>query len=359
MGYVPINNEKGMLDKIGDSVSNIFSNAKETVIDNRIVKDTGVAASAAAASVTSSVNSISVTDMRNTIYDTLSHNTSVLFMIILLVVITSIIGYIIYNIITDSVLFQKKIVVAGTEEPIFCNQLTKHTFSQILESGNGNKRTYCFWIYIFDIKTNPGQYKHVAHISSSDNDLLIADSSPYIILDSNSNKLYIRFPLKSGDTDSLLKSNKITEHNIDVFKKHDKTQTGFEINYIPLQRWVHVAIVINDIGGGGSITTYIDSLLNSKHDSSTMADLNVSKLNLNSKGTLVVGGNDSTSSSSLFGFSGLLSKFTMFNYDLNKNDIYRLYKSGPVDTFMTSLGLGAYGLRNPIYQLDSSKIETV
>jgi len=360
MGDVPRNNEKGMFDKLGDSVSNMFSSAKETIIDNRIVRDTSAVATSTADSIGNTVSNISVSDMRNSVYTTISHNTSILFLIILLAVLAVIIGYIIYNIVTDNVLFQSKILIPGTEEPIFCNKLTIHENTQILENGNGNKRTYSFWIYIFKTP-NTGKYRHVAHISSADSDGLkiVNKSTPFIILDNTSNKLHVRFAPKD---DVLLKgTNIVDDNNYDSFMKSiertSQPQTGFTVDYVPLQRWVHIAIVINDINGG-SVSMYVDSLLREVYNKNNMPNLNVSKLNLDSNGTLVVGGNSATVDD-MGGFEGLLSKFTMFNYDLNKNDIYKLYKEGPVNTLMTSLGIGAYGLRNPIYKLNSANVETI
>jgi hypothetical protein len=54
------------------------------------------------------------------------------------------------------------------------------------------------------------------------------------------------------------------------------------------------------------------------------------------------------------GFSGLLSRFTIFNFDLNRNDIYKEYSHGPIKGGLSALGLTAYGIRNPIYKLNSS-----
>jgi len=357
MGDVPRNNEKGMFDKLGDSVSNMFSSAKDTVVDNKLVRDTSAAATSAAGSVANTVSNISVSDMRDSVYTTLSHNTSILFLIILLVVLAVIIGYIIYNIITDSVLYQTKILIPGTEAPIFCNKLTTNKFNQKLENGNGNKRTYSFWIYIFKITPNNGEYKHVAHITSEDNVKNVKNATPYIILNDITNSLHVRFAPKENDD---LNTNIINKNNYTQFEKKVNTitplQTGFTIDYVPLQRWVHIAIVVNDISGG-SISMYVDSLLDKVYDRNNTPHFDISKLNFNSNDTLVVGG-ESATVDTIGGFEGLLSKFTMFNYDLNKNDIYKLYKDGPVNTFMTSLGIGAYGLRNPIYKLEAASVKT-
>ena len=85
----------------------------------------------------------------------------------------------------------------------------------------------------------------------------------------------------------------------------------------------------------------------------TNKDPLLSKLNFDCEGSLFVG-EDNSSESGLIGFSGLLSKFTIFNYELNKNDIYKEYRSGPINGILASLGIGAYGIRNPIYKLNAN-----
>ena len=358
-------NDNAVLDNVGDSVSSAFSSANEVVTENKIVKDTGAAVSSVATSVTNAVSNISVQETKDAIVETLSDNTSVLFLAIVLLVIASIVGYIIYNIITDTVLNQQKILIPGSDVPLFCNQLTELPFTQKLENGNGNKRSYCFWIYIFNINSNSGQYRHVAHISSDETDnKRPLNASPYIMLDNNKNSLHIRFALISDletSCSSLKSKNYYSESGVKDFKSctinGSTFTTGFTIDYVPIQRWVHVGFVINDIGGG-SITSYLDGNFYQKYDrnSGLEGNLSLEKLNIKCEGSLIVGGTDSGDPGP-FGFSGLLSKFTVFNYDLNKNDMYKEYHKGPINGMLASLGIGAYGLRNPVYKLKAADVE--
>ena len=359
MGDVPQN--KGMLDNVGDNITSAVENTTDLVTNNKIVKDTSSLLSNTASSitgnVTSAVSNFSVQDTKNAIMETLNDNTSVLFLMIVLLVIAAIVGYIIYFIIADSVLYQQKLLIPGSDVPLLCNTLQELKFKQKLESGNGIKRSYCFWIYIFDINTGNGKYRHVARISNNKDKNEIKKCSPLIILDKNKNSLHVRFPLvKDEDEINIIKSD-ISNVN-SAFFKHETTSTatGFTIDYIPIQRWVHVAFVVSDLAGG-SITSYIDGSFNKKHDQKSgglNAPLDLSKLNFDCEGSLLVGENTQASSGSgLIGFSGLLSKFTIFNYDLNKNDVYKEYRNGPINGVLASLGIGAYGLRNPIYKLNA------
>lgn len=137
---------------------------------------------------------------------------------------------------------------------------------------------------------------------------------------------------------------------------------GVCIEYVPIQRWVHIGIVINDYGTstGGSIATYVDGdLVGIAGQGETMRGLgedldgvhkyDITNLDLDKNDNLIVGGEHNPDTTP--GFAGLLCKFTMFNYDLNDRDIHNNYNEGPIDNFMAKLGLGAYGVRNPIYKI--------
>lgn len=356
MADIPQNTNKDVLENVGNSISSAFSEASDIATNNKIVQNTGQAVSSAASSVTNAVSNISVQETKDAIVETLSDNTSVLFLVIVLLVIAAVVGYIIYYIITDTVLYQQRILIPGSDVPLFCNQLTELPFKQELASGNGKKRSYCFWIYIFNINAGAGTYRHVAHVSNNDNNTNIKDASPHIILDKDKNTLHVRFALNTEDEPLWTKRDNYVGSDIDDYLKYRGFATGFSIDYVPIQRWVHVGFVIDDIGGG-SITTYIDGNYYKKHDKNNglNGQLRLDKLNLNSKGSLLVGGVDGGDAP--IGFSGLLSKFTMFNYDLNKNDMYKEYHAGPMNGMLASLGIGAYGLRNPIYKLKASNVE--
>ena len=49
------------------------------------------------------------------------------------------------------------------------------------------------------------------------------------------------------------------------------------------------------------------------------------------------------------GFPGYVSRVSFYNYELNADDVLGLYRSGPYP--QSWFGLGAYGLRTPVYKL--------
>jgi hypothetical protein len=269
----------------------------------------------------------------------------------LLLIFSSIVAYILYVYITKNVFNQAKVTIQSTKTPIVCNKQGKYPIKEFNKSGNGKRRTYTFWIYIHDMNKYHGSYKHVFHIGDTNE---IKNASPYVFLDKHENILYIRFGSVSDDTfNNTTKSvQNLTDSQLNEFMKQ-----GIKIPYIPIQRWVHVGVVINENSNNGTITAYIDGDLStsvSTQDSNDNGEgtskYDIKNLNLDKQGDLHTGG--SFESYTGPGFSGLLSKVSMFNYDLNNKDIYTDYNKGPLDGLMASLGLSNYGVRTPIYKIE-------
>jgi hypothetical protein len=267
----------------------------------------------------------------------------------------AIVAYFLYYIITDNILFQQKIEVEGTEVPIICNELSEFKITKSLPNSNGIKRSYGFWIYINDIDKYAGEYRHIAHLGQDAKQ--INGACPYIFLDKHTNSIHVRFSPKKDiiSLDALL-----TDYRNDTSPPSQLLSytggagvtggsCGITIKYVPIQRWVHIVIVVSDVNGG-IIYTYIDGELSEQE----RLTLNLHELGFENKvDTLFVGGNISNSTIGTAGFSGLLSKFSFYNYDLNKNDIYKEYTRGPLNGLLTSMGVVSYGLRNPVYKINS------
>lgn len=293
----------------------------------------------------------------------LQDSSTVLYGLLILLFVALIVGYLLYVMITDNVIYQQRVLVEGTEAPVLCNDMTEFKITQHLSNTNGKRRTYSFWIYINDINKYAGdQYRHIAHIGTDHKSII--DASPYIFLDKRANKIHVRLaPANDKDvstTKAHLSGQKLNHiDSIDTLIKYDSNKIcGFTIEYVPIQRWVHVAFALTD-NNNGSIYIYIDGELIDIKEYKPSTDskpfvINMAELKLDNKGDLYVGGNANDTENGVTGFSGLLSKFTIFNYDLNQNDIYKEYNNGPFSGMLSSLGLSSYGIRNPIYKLNST-----
>lgn len=329
------------------------SNASANVSSAASAASASASAAAAAFSdnAKAAAAAVSVDNAKAAITNMMSFNENIFYLIIFLVVITIIVGYTLYYIITDNILYQQKVEVSGTEVPIICNELSEFKINRNLANSNGIKRSYGFWIYINDINKYSGNYRHIAHVGDKHEN--IKNASPYIFLDSHSNKIHIRFAPKEDPANAALRLNNFKGQDIKQLLKYENNEKncGITIKYVPIQRWVHVVVVVSD-ANSGVVYTYIDGELSDVEDNKTNK-LVLHELNFENTGNLYVGGSALNSVVDTMGFSGLMSKFTLYNYDLNKNDIYKEYNKGPLNGILTSMGIGSYGLRNPIYKLNT------
>lgn len=342
------NNKEGILASVTDSINKTIDTVTNVTT---FAPSEPVNKVEAASNTIANTTAESIENVKTAITNILNVNENIFYLILLAVIIALLAGYTLYYIITDNVLYQQKVEVSGTEVPIICNELSYFKIDKMLPNSNGIKRTYSFWIYINDINQYSGSYRHIAHIGAQHKQ--IKDASPYIFLDSKSNKIHVRFSPKEDPLLLTYRLNDIAENDISSLLKFgvDNNKCGITIDYVPIQRWVHVAIVISDVNKG-IIYTYIDGEL-ADVEKAQDNKLNLYELNFENMGNLYVGGSASNTDVNTTGFSGLISKFTLYNYDLNKNDIYKEYNKGPLNGLLASIGMSNYGLRNPIYKLNN------
>ena len=268
--------------------------------------------------------------------------------LILVVVVCILVAYGLYSMISYTVFNQSKIVIPETKTPIICNKLSKFDITSFNKTGNGKRRTYTFWIYIHDMNKYNGSYKHVFHIGDSGD---IRSASPYVFLDKSQNRLYFRLSSLAGITNDTLETSHVSVQNLSSSDLNNFMKQGVAVPYVPIQRWVHIAIVVNENSNGGTMFAYVDAELVNIVSSTNSSDseVNINNLDLDKMGPLETGG--SFESVGGPGFSGLISKITTFNYDLNNKDIHSDYIQGPLDGMMAAMGLSAYGVRSPVYKL--------
>ena len=325
------NNDGGILSSVSNAINNTVSSAIATPT-----------------TFASYANNASINNARSTFSNMITFNENMFYFILFVFIIMAIVAYVLYYIITDDILYQQKLEVEGTNVPIICNELSEFKIDKTLNNSNGIKRSYGFWIYINDITKYSGKYRHVAHMGNSAGE--IKNASPYIFLDKNTNEIHIRFAPKDDKLSDQDRLNDI--ENTEELLYYGGKRCGITIKYVPIQRWVYVVIVVSDINGG-LIYTYIDGEL-TEIERGKGNNLLLHEINFETKpSSLFVGGNISNSLINMAGFSGLLSKFSIYNFDLNKNDIYKEYNRGPLNGLLTSMGIVSYGLRNPVYKINN------
>lgn len=325
-------------------------------------------------------------------------NTTIIIGLIIIILLALFISYGLYWFVSFQLFNNTVNVIYETNTPLIGTSLSSLA-ADITPCANGKRRAYTFWIYLNDMSKYQGIYKHVLHLTKDDKDP-ITNASPYIFLDKNENKLYIRFTKKDNNftaTDTSIMN--FNDTNISHFMSQ-----GIVIPYIPLQRWVHVGVVINETTTTTMITCYVDGdivankSLRDKNDAYTLTEhfevatapqgrsvinpdgsitlsgscaststptsasvtsnpsgidyskVDYTDINTDTTGRLIIGG-DNLNTGVGAGFSGLISKFKSYNYDINQKDIYKDYNEGPVNNLLVNLGIGNYGIRNPIYKV--------
>jgi hypothetical protein len=307
----------------------------------------------------------------------------VFFGYLLVAVVVFILAYVLYSFLAKKIVQSESYLLPETKIPILGTEYTKVVGNKIPMSGNGKRQTISFWIYIHDVERYKGLYRHVFHRGEKGAN----GASPLVFMDKTANKLHIRFddlnnakpitmnrPFVDKKTISVPSATGGAAQDIEYTVSNDSDKLPFDlathgitIDYLPLQRWVHVAVVINEEVNGGSIQAFLDGeLVKSVEAGKTLTvefkdgagnKRNVSQtygfqnLNLDKPGDIYIGG--SLMESVGPGFSGLVSKITYINHDMNVKDIYNLYLEGPIDNLAAKLGMPAYGVRSPIYKIGS------
>ena len=299
-------------------------------------------------------------------------------------VITAAIAVWMYFVVANYALNQKMLILPETEFPLLGTHQTVASGVNIPGTGNGQRLTFAFWIYINNMATYANLYRHVLHRG----DPGIMMSSPLVYIDKNTNKLVVRFETNSAatvtgqpksmsqpfiaannitsttDTNATMYTGLDSSTNVDDNKiALDLLTRGITIDYVPLQRWVHVAVVVNEQSSKGTISAFVDAELVKQLSSQQTTFINVvsgggsatinpnysfQNLILDKGGNVYVGGNPMDPNIGP-GFDGLVSCVTFANYDMNIKNIYDLYMRGPTGNMLAKIG---YGLRSPIYKLN-------
>jgi len=315
---------------------------------------------------------------------------SILLGTLVVIVAAGIIGVLLWTTMKRGALKTTAYLLEESKTPLVGTEYKKLSGAPIPRAFNGMRMTMSFWIYIHDIQRYTGVYRHVLHRG----DKGVTGASPLVFLDKNTNKLHIRFDKINAATTMTMEApfdNKLTNVQLKLdannattaftgtIEEADKALDldiathGITIDYIPLQRWVHVAVVVNEEVNGGVISAYLDGELvkndvsNQKvvrttkvkwlnndpngnpHDTTVTTFRNLRDLYLDKPGDVYTGGSAVDEVGP--GFSGLLSRIAFYNHDLNAKDIYNIYQDGPIDNLAAKMGLPAYGVRSPVYRL--------
>lgn len=240
----------------------------------------------------------------------------------------------------QSVTLTKQVIALNNKSmvPVTINSNQMTTISM------GQEFSYSFWILLdgaYDATTN---YKTLIQRGNKTTTagaagmMYSVGTNPIVILDKTVNTMYI-----------CIATNQVTapKSATQILATNDNGQyTGgyivSAINYVPLQRWVFIGIVLKQ-------TTMYIFLDGDLYSATSIYDIPSSTRPMISgqSGNLIIG----ESSNNVHGY---LSNAKFYNYAMTQKDMMSFYNQGPISkSILSFLGLSNYGIRAPIYSLDS------
>jgi len=213
----------------------------------------------------------------------------------------------------------------------------------------GQEFTYSFWLYLSENFKASDSHKLVMTRGNSSNSFTDVDATanPVIMMDGKSNSLYFALSTTATPTGATYNLNCIarspgTSCSLSTSTNHLVTK----LEYVPLQRWVLCTFVVRD----NIATLFVDG------DIYSITTTNDIKLQTNQQRPLIRGtAGDVIIGDPNFPINGFMGKLEFFNYALSQKQVQDIYKTGPVSSGMLSkFGIGNYGLRSPIYNLDQA-----
>lgn len=230
----------------------------------------------------------------------------------------------------------------------------------------GMEYAYSFWVYLENYSQTPGSEKMLWFRGTNGE---LTSANPIVYLDSMSNKMYVIIKTKNSNlyTDDTSDLSKIisTNYFLNSSLSYDDPTANKHIimsyDYVPLQRWVNFGISVDN----KLITLYMDGEIYSVKSVDEIKALRASETDIlgnpisynviidNTQGDINIGKNPVSSVNGTI--NGYVNKFEFFNYAITSNDMRRIYKNGPfVNRFLSFLGMGAWGVRSPVYKINSS-----
>lgn len=255
----------------------------------------------------------------------------------------------------------------------------------------GREYSFSFWIYIENYDQTFTRNATNKQITPIDKLIFyrgvngdITSANPIVTMDGLSNKMYIAIKTQDSTLTSIpgrvdynnnLYNIRFMNYFLNSKLKIRDTASPDQpainkyiiltIDYVPLQRWVNVAFLVDN-----KITTvYMDGEIYSVKSTEEFKALREPELDARGRpvnvnvivdktdNNVYIGKNPSVGASKTI--PGYLGKLQFFNYALTLNEIKNIYDQGPVGSrnWFGINGLGAninWGVRNPVYRLDEN-----
>lgn len=217
-------------------------------------------------------------------------------------------------------------------------ELTKVT-GKIPDVFNMAEYSYSMWLYITDVPTSQQPLKVLTRGGAGGSGSGSVKENPIMFLEGNTNRLYVSIATSAsaaGPTPSL----------ISICPSSPNYQTSgyitVQVEYLPIQRWVHVAAVVNqDVlsvfvnGDIYSVKSVMDGQTTSTGARPTFG---------RTAGDVTIGGAGNK--------TGYISSVLFYNYSISQKDVAAIYNRGPTPwAWAAWLGIGRYRFQSPIVKV--------
>jgi hypothetical protein len=230
----------------------------------------------------------------------------------------------------------------------------------------GAQYSFSFWLFVRDFVRTPF-HKLVLYRGEKGN---VSTANPIVLMDKDTNKLYFVLQPMGESLNTVAGAN--YENLLDITKQNYYLQSNLKygdattnkhiivpVNNVPLNRPVHFVLSVKD----NIVTVFMNGEL---HSGNTVNDIYLSRtptvddvtrpldapiLQNNLNGSIFIGKNQTLGGG--YGLDGFLSKLGYYNYAMTVEDVYKIYKQGPVsnNSLLSAMGINQYGMRSPFYKL--------
>jgi hypothetical protein len=216
---------------------------------------------------------------------------------------------------------------------------------------NGQQYTYSMWVYLPTFTPTDAPALVLARGATLAAGAPAATfaagaalPTPMVAMDGGANRLHVVVgtTARAGSADATLSQI--------VARTAGARAVVASIEYVPLQRWVHVAFTVND----ALLTVYMDGDVYTVENVTDVAmpagsAAGARAMFAPSVGDVVIPSARAGSGGASEGMpDAYLGRVQFFNYALTHRDVARISNSGPRG--LGALGLDRYGLRSPIYR---------
>ena len=203
----------------------------------------------------------------------------------------------------------------------------------------GNDFTMSFWIYLAENYEQSANHKIIFYRGEQEGTsvtpFMLKPSCPIVAMDRDTNKMHI------GVATTRVNDSMSIDEIFTMTNLSDKRYLVSSIEYVPLQRWVNVTIMIID----NVMRIYLDGDILSVASTS---EIKGSPGIIASENDIIVG-----SSNQSMNVQGHFANFRYFNHSIPQTKVKGIYRAGPVkSSWLKYISLGNYGLRTPIYKID-------